>query len=99
LLDHVSSIDERTSMVIVTQLCLALADLVLVMPEWPRAVDELIQVQYTPFGFHVLLSTSKSPTVKMSAKLPLKIITHIHAENKFCLIGRTALVACGIMGR
>ena len=34
-------------MVIVTQLCLALADLVLVMPEWPHAVDELIQVVNT----------------------------------------------------
>jgi hypothetical protein len=32
-------------MVIVTQLCLALADLILVMPEWPHAVDELIQAQ------------------------------------------------------
>lgn len=43
LLEHVSSIDERTSTVIVTQLCLALADLVLIMPDWPNAVRELIQ--------------------------------------------------------
>ena len=50
LLEHVSSIDERTSSVIVTQLCLALADLILVMPDWPHAVDELIQVRLIFWG-------------------------------------------------
>ncbi len=59
LLEHVSSIDERTSTAIVTQLCLALADLVLIMPEWPYAVDELIQVKQLPYSHHEFESPTK----------------------------------------
>lgn len=42
LLDHISQITEATNTVIVTQLSLALADLVLQMPSWQRATLDLI---------------------------------------------------------
>ncbi|XP_025830820.1 transportin-3-like [Agrilus planipennis] len=42
LLEHISQINENTNTVIVTQLCLALADLALQMPTWHRAVLDLI---------------------------------------------------------
>eukprot|EP00095_Tigriopus_kingsejongensis_P001756 maker-scaffold183_size276960-snap-gene-1.22 protein:Tk01756 transcript:maker-scaffold183_size276960-snap-gene-1.22-mRNA-1 annotation:"Transportin-3" len=43
VLEHFNSIDQETPHVISTQLCLALADLMLQMPEWKGAVAELIQ--------------------------------------------------------
>lgn len=42
LLDHISQINEATSSVIVTQLCLALADLALQMPSWNNPTLDLI---------------------------------------------------------
>lgn len=42
LLNHISQITEETSSVIVTQLCLALADLALQMPSWKGAALDLI---------------------------------------------------------
>lgn len=42
LLDHISQINEATNSVIVTQLSLALADLILQMPSWKRATLDLI---------------------------------------------------------
>lgn len=42
LLDHISQITEATSTVIVTQLCVALADLALQMPSWNKATLDLI---------------------------------------------------------
>lgn len=42
LLDHIGKINEDTNTVIVTQICLALADLILQMPTWQRAALELI---------------------------------------------------------
>lgn len=42
LLDHISQITEGTNTVIVTQLSLALADLILQMPSWQRAAFDLI---------------------------------------------------------
>ena len=43
LLEHVNAVTEETSSVIVTQLCLAIADLALLMgpQEWPQAVSDL----------------------------------------------------------
>ncbi|XP_031340028.1 transportin-3-like isoform X1 [Photinus pyralis] len=42
LLDHISQINEHTDTVIVTQLCVALADLVLQMPNWTQPLYDLI---------------------------------------------------------
>lgn len=42
LLEHISQVNENTNTVIVTQLCLALADLALQMPTWQQAVFDLI---------------------------------------------------------
>ncbi|KAJ8927136.1 hypothetical protein NQ314_020409 [Rhamnusium bicolor] len=42
LLEHISQINEGTSTVIVTQLCVALADLALQMPSWQRVTLDLI---------------------------------------------------------
>lgn len=42
LLEHISQINEGTNTVITTQLCLALADLILQMPSWQRASLDLI---------------------------------------------------------
>ncbi|XP_048516795.1 transportin-3 [Dendroctonus ponderosae] len=42
LLEHISQINEATNTVITTQLCLALADLILQMPSWQRAPLDLI---------------------------------------------------------
>ena len=43
LMQHVSNIDESTNSIIVTQLSLALVDLLLQMPDWQNAVPELLQ--------------------------------------------------------
>lgn len=42
LLEHLSQVNEGTSSVIVTQLCVALADLALQMPSWSKPVLDLI---------------------------------------------------------
>lgn len=42
LLEHLGQITEATSSVIVTQLCVALADLALQMPSWNKPVMDLI---------------------------------------------------------
>jgi transportin-3 len=42
LMGHIEGVDEQTSGAIVTQLSLALADLILLMPEWKGAVNDLI---------------------------------------------------------
>ena len=42
LLDHVANVTAGTSNVIVTQLCLAVADLVLLMPSWSSPVQDLL---------------------------------------------------------
>ncbi len=42
LLEHIQGVDEATNAVIVTQLSLALADLILQMPEWKNAVPDLV---------------------------------------------------------
>ncbi|XP_065159262.1 transportin-3 [Atheta coriaria] len=42
LLEHISQITEGTNSVIVTQLCLALSDLILQMPTWQRAPLDLV---------------------------------------------------------
>ena len=42
LMEHMSSVDESTNPIIVTQLSLALADLALQMPAWGEAVPELV---------------------------------------------------------
>jgi len=43
LLEHLKSVTGSTDTVIRTQLCLAMADLILLMPEWKNAVPELMQ--------------------------------------------------------
>lgn len=43
LLEHVASIDENTTSIIVTQLSVAVADLALQMPEWSNFIVDLIQ--------------------------------------------------------
>lgn len=42
LLEHLSQINESTNSVIVTQLCVALADLALQMPSWSKPVLDLL---------------------------------------------------------
>ena len=42
LMDHLTTLTPATSQVIVTQLCLAMADLIILMPEWPDALAELM---------------------------------------------------------
>ncbi|KAG7213831.1 hypothetical protein KM043_003045 [Ampulex compressa] len=42
LMNHISQINEHTNSAIVTQLCLALADLALQMPSWQKPVVDLI---------------------------------------------------------
>ena len=42
LMDHLQNVDEQTSPAILTQLSLALADLVLLMTEWQGAVSDII---------------------------------------------------------
>jgi len=43
LFDHLQAVTASTDTVIRTQLCLAMADLILLMPEWSNAVPELMQ--------------------------------------------------------
>lgn len=43
ILEHFNGVDERTNHIISTQICLALADLLLQMPEWQGAMGELVQ--------------------------------------------------------
>ena len=43
LLEHLKSVTTTTDNVIRMQLCLAMADLILLMPEWNNAVHELMQ--------------------------------------------------------
>lgn len=43
LLEHISQINDSTNTVIVTQLCVALADLILQMPSWQRPTLDLIR--------------------------------------------------------
>ena len=43
MLEHLKSVTTTTDTVIRTQLCLAMADLILLMPEWKEAVPELMQ--------------------------------------------------------
>jgi len=42
LMTHLTSLTPTTSQVIITQLCLAMADLILLMPEWNTALSELM---------------------------------------------------------
>lgn len=42
LMEHISQVNDATNTVIVTQLCLALADLALQMPSWQKPVVDLI---------------------------------------------------------
>jgi len=42
LMDHLTTLTPATSQVIVTQLCLAMADLIILMPEWTDALAELM---------------------------------------------------------
>ena len=42
LMDHLTTLTAATSQVIVTQLCLAMADLIILMPEWADAIAELM---------------------------------------------------------
>lgn len=42
LLEHLQNVDDQTSPAILTQLSLALADLVLLMPEWKGAVNDIL---------------------------------------------------------
>jgi transportin-3 len=42
LMEHIKAVDENHSGAILTQLCLALADLILLMPEWKGSVNDLI---------------------------------------------------------
>ena len=43
LIEHLLNVDEQTSSAILTQLALALADLILLMSEWNSAINETIQ--------------------------------------------------------
>ena len=43
LIEHLLNVDEQTSSAILTQLALALADLILLMTEWNSAINETIQ--------------------------------------------------------
>lgn len=43
LLEHLKSVTGSTDSTIRTQLCLAMADLILLMPEWDNAIQELMQ--------------------------------------------------------
>ena len=42
LMEHLQNVDDQTSPAILTQLSLALADLVLLMPEWKGAVNDIL---------------------------------------------------------
>lgn len=42
LLEHLQNVDEQMSSAILTQLCLALADLILLMPQWKGAINDLM---------------------------------------------------------
>ena len=48
LLSHLTQLTSTTSHVIVTQLCLAMADLILLMPEWSTALSELMSTLGPP---------------------------------------------------
>ena len=43
LMEHLQNVDEQTSSAILTQLSLALADLVLLMPEWKNALNDIME--------------------------------------------------------
>ena len=43
LLEHLQNVDDQTSPAILTQLSLALADLVLLMPEWKGALSDIME--------------------------------------------------------
>ena len=55
LLEHLRAITGTTDTVIRTQLCLAMADLILLMPEWKEAVPELMQKLSEPNQILTLL--------------------------------------------
>ncbi|XP_075224525.1 transportin 3 isoform X1 [Lycorma delicatula] len=64
LLEHLSKVNENTSSVIVTQLCLALADLGLQMSSWQKPVLDLIN----RFG-----PTNVSPLLEIMTVLPEEV--------------------------
>lgn len=64
LMEHISKINESTSSVIVTQLCLALADLALQMSSWQKPVLDLI----TKFG-----TSSLAPLLEILTVLPEEV--------------------------
>ncbi|KAG8222278.1 hypothetical protein J437_LFUL003259 [Ladona fulva] len=43
LIEHISQVNEQTNTIIVTQLCLALADLALLMAQWQKPLEDLIK--------------------------------------------------------
>ena len=60
LLQHLTQLSPGTSQVILTQLCLAMADLILLMPDWATALPELMTAlgppqPHTPALLEVLL--------------------------------------------
>ncbi|CAH0560696.1 unnamed protein product [Brassicogethes aeneus] len=72
LLEHIAQINEQTNTIIVTQLCVALADLALQMPTWPRASLDLI----TKFS-----STNMWPLLEILTVLPEEL------ENRSVRLG------------
>ncbi|XP_043274763.1 transportin-3 isoform X2 [Venturia canescens] len=66
LLEYISQIDEHTNSVIVTQLCVALADFTLQMPSWQKPVVDLIN----RFGGSM---TSLRPLLEIMTVLPEEI--------------------------
>ncbi|KAG8288191.1 hypothetical protein J6590_020955 [Homalodisca vitripennis] len=64
LLEHIAKVNESTKSIIVTQLCLALADLALQMPTWQKPVLDLIN-QFN--------STAVSPLLEVMTVLPEEV--------------------------
>uniref|UniRef100_A0A1B6DC68 Transportin-3 n=1 Tax=Clastoptera arizonana TaxID=38151 RepID=A0A1B6DC68_9HEMI len=64
LMEHISKVNEATSSVIITQLCLALADLALQMPSWEKPVLDLI---------NKFSATSLLPLLEIMTVLPEEV--------------------------
>ncbi|CAB3372965.1 Hypothetical predicted protein [Cloeon dipterum] len=64
LMEHISQVSEQTNVVIVTQLCLAMADLALQMTSWQNPIEDLI---------HKYSQTNMWPLLEILTVLPEEV--------------------------
>lgn len=86
VLEHISQINESTSTVIVTQLCVALADLALQMPSWQKPTLDLINrfSQSNIWPLLEILTVFPEELESRSVRLGENRRVEVLEEMKFC---------------